>query len=118
MRRLVARYQHATDDDIHRRQLLADIVRRAIQRMYIGRCLDVELAQTGQRDIGYRHIGSQACSHAGCSFSYHTTAQHQYLCGTHARHTTDQLAFATFRFLQIVGTIQRSHSACHLTHGL
>ena len=95
MRRLVARYEHATNDDIHRRQLLTDIVRRAIQRMYIGGSLDVELAQTGQRDVGYRHIGSQTSGHTRSSFADDTTAKHQHLCWTYARHTTNQFAFAS-----------------------
>ena len=86
--------------------------------MHIGRRFDVQLAQPRQRDVGNGYVGSQTGSHQGCSLTNHTTAKHQHLSRTHTGHTADQLTLATLRLLQVVGTVQRSHSSCHLTHRL
>ena len=86
--------------------------------MHIGWRLKVELAQAGQRDISDSHLSTHAGSHPGGSLSNYTTAQHQHAGWRHTGHTTDQLALATLCLLQVVGTVQRSHTTSHLTHRL
>ena len=84
--------------------------------MHIGRQFGSQLLQSWQRDIGNSHLSTHASSNTRSSFAYRSTAQYQNTGWFYTRHTSHQLTFSTFRLLQIVGSILRSHSACHLTH--
>ena len=86
--------------------------------MHISRRLNIQLTQTRQRNVGNSNIGTQACSHSCSSLTNDTTAQYQYLCRTDTRHTAYQFTLTALSFLQIVSTVQSSHTSCHLTHRL
>ena len=115
---LVTRHQHTAYHDIYVWQLFPDVMLRRVQRMHIGWGLDIQLAQSWQRDVCDGYFCAQSGSHQGCGLANDTTTQHQYAGRTYTRHTTNQFSLASLGFLQIVGSVQGSHSSCHLTHGL
>ena len=84
--------------------------------MDIGRQIDAQLAQTRQVYIGNRHLGTEPGSHSCSGFAHSSTAKYKHTSRQNAGNTTDKSAISSLRGLQIMCSIEYSHTACNLTH--
>ena len=116
VRRLVAGHEHRTDDDVGGGQFGGDVVGRRVERMYVGRRLQIEVAQTGQRDVGDGDLGTHAGGHACGSLTDGTATEDEHLRGFHTGHAADELTVAAFGFLQIERTVESGHATGDLAH--
>ena len=116
LRSSITRNEHRANDDVNGGQFVADVMLGRIEGMDVGRHLRRQLFQSGQRHVGNGDVSSHACGNAGSSLSNRTTAQDEDFSRFHAGHASHQLALAALGLLQVVGTVLRSHTSCHLAH--